>query len=281
MEFEYNFTTTYKAVVWICLMSNPDSGASVRTREDIETICEHEGLPFHFFHCETDHDLQQAISRIEQMAQADVGFVLHIDSHACEMKGVKLESANEYVAWPKFLNRLRRVNAACRNNLIVFLQCCFGFHILKHIELKYIAPCALLIGAEKKVFEGDLQDDVPPFYRALLSGCALKECLDEHLNNFELFIAERMFILALCSYFLEQCTATRISERTKLVIEELKRNGMSRRDRRLRIKAIKREFNDRQGVINKFMPKFLRYREFALDYNDIKPRLRSLKANHS
>ncbi|MEO1643456.1 MAG: hypothetical protein AAFR74_08980, partial [Pseudomonadota bacterium] len=72
-------------------MRDANSGASNRIREDIEVVCKSEGLPFFFFHCQSEHEFNQAIAKLEGLARANYGFALNIDSHACENKGLYVE----------------------------------------------------------------------------------------------------------------------------------------------------------------------------------------------
>jgi len=88
--------------------------------------------------------------------------IIHMEMHGDE-KGLILESG-DIVTWGKLSDKLREINKACGNNLLLTFAVCEGAYFFRAINIMKIAPCWGFIGPWEKEPGYILSDKFKHFY---------------------------------------------------------------------------------------------------------------------
>ena len=149
--------------------------------------------------------------------------ILHVEAHGCKEKIYIGDS--ESLPWSDFLELLRAVNIATRNNLLVTMAACKSAWLVLSIVLDRPCPFCLLIAPIEDVSVGEVEDGFRDFYRTLLANNDMNGCLPalnarivSFGNAFEALDAEVLFREAAKGYVETFCSGAKRQERLEKLV---------------------------------------------------------------
>ncbi|HIA3650320.1 TPA: hypothetical protein ACWP79_004240 [Escherichia coli] len=91
------------------------------------------------------------MGEIRILMQVNQGFrpIIDIETH-----GNKMEvgfADNSRMPWGELMDILRGINEICKNELVVFLACCEGYHFIKSTTISRYSPCGYLFSPQEKI----------------------------------------------------------------------------------------------------------------------------------
>src|SRR5258708_4410999 len=136
------------------------------------------------------------------------------------------------LAWPALASNLRPINGQSRNNLILVMAVCKGYHLLKGAFVDILAPCPYwgLVGAEVDLSEAQIEKSFEAFYLALHQGngrTALAALAAASGNSFLFASAEQVFACAFHAYVTQKGSARARLDRVEALVSGLVETGMS------------------------------------------------------
>lgn len=151
--------------------------------------------------------------------------ILHFEIHGARDKsGLMLSPSGEIVAWAEFAAECRRINTACKNNLFVVMAVCYGYQSILAVDIKDVTPFCLLIGPERTVTAGYIEDRFPQFYATLIRQNDIDAAMLHLIDEYRMYLCERLFFRAFFKYTKEQCVGEGKQKRIEDLIERLQTN---------------------------------------------------------
>ena len=156
--------------------------------------------------------------------------ILHLEMHGDE-DGISFSDGSR-LAWPALASNLRPINGQSRNNLILVMAVCKGYHLLKGAFVDILAPCPYwgLVGAEVDLTEAQIEKSFEAFYLTLHQGngrTALAAFAAASGNSFLFASAEQVFAYAFHAYVTQKGSARARLDRVEALVSGLIEAGMS------------------------------------------------------
>lgn len=178
--------------------------------------------------------------------------ILHLEMHGEEnQRGVVLNSG-ELMTWLELGDRLRNINIATHNNLMVTMATCYGGWLLQTISPLLQAPMYFMLGSMNKEGENenDLLEAYTVFYETLFDTFQIGDAYvrmrcqcGDAANYFWPINEEDAFFKIYGGYLTINCTPAAVEQRAK---ESISREGRNRAEYRQLIQNfIKREKQER------------------------------------
>ena len=83
-----------------------------------------------------------------------------------------------YMSWGDLMDILRGANEICKNELVVFLACCEGYHFIKSTTISKHSPCGYLFSPQEKILVSDVIDATIEFFNDITANGDLDVAAD-------------------------------------------------------------------------------------------------------
>ena len=262
------------AVVWIGSLAENERGPSRRMVDDLQDLAQAGGHPVFEHAVENREDLFKVLDQLAEDAKQGLRPILHFDTHGNSDAGIYLKPSGEWASWPELMDRLRAVNIATGNNLVVVFALCHGLHLYKYAELKKAAPAYLFAAAQKAVTVGFLLDEVPEFYRQVHAAGAFLEPFDATLGKeMTLINCQGLFLKALAHYVKTYARGDVLKDRiARIVQDKLRHQGIAAPTAEQLAEAtaqVRAGLEPSEKLIGVFAPLFLIGRPPGFTYADV------------
>lgn len=262
------------AVVWIGSLADDERGPSRRMVSDLQDLAQTGGHPVFERAVENRQDLFKVLEQLAEEANQGLRPILHFDMHGNSDAGVYLKPSGEWASWPELMDRLRAVNIATENNLVVVFALCHGLHLYKYAELKKAAPAYLFAAAQEAVTVGFLLDEVPEFYRQVHAADAFLEPFDATLGKqMTLINCQGLFLKALAHYVKNYARGEVLEDRIARTVQaKLKHEGVTAPTTEQLAEAgaqVRAGLEPSEKLIEVFAPFFLIGRPPGFTYADV------------
>jgi hypothetical protein len=200
--------------------------------------------------------------------------------HGSIEKGVEMGASGEFVPWATLVQKLRLINVATGNNLLVVAAACFGLHAIRQTTITQAAPFFMLIAPEQEVSIGFLEGHIFPFFQQMLStGDAMAAYRNNLAPKMKMFHCMQVFTVAMAKYISRYCKGKTAEDRREKLLTEVLLDGRKRTKANLKEirKAIKRGIKPDQRMLDKFAGTFLIGRPFGLDMDALLELIESAK----
>lgn len=262
------------AIVWIHSLPENEMGPTRRILEDLDAQAL-SGGPHVFEYGVSDRaELFQLLDRLAAEAGQGLRPIIHLDAHGNQSDGLWLASADEWASWDELMERLRKINVATGNNLVVVFALCHGLHLYKLIDLKKAAPAYLFAASEDEIYVDFLEEETAPFYRELQQQGAFLGAFEATLGKkMTLMNCQGLFLKALAHYVKNHCQPEALNARAERTATE-----MLQRDQIVEPSPdLVRQYRERaraalepsQKIIDQFAPHFLIGRQPGFTYADV------------
>ena len=186
--------------------------------------------------------------------------ILHIEAHGTTT-GLKLVSG-PVVPWSDLVDRLRQINIASQNNLLVVMSACYGIRVL--IVFTYTplmaAPVRAVFGPDQEVSAGDLENGFKRFYKDLLAKKDPSEAagqLRRDVPAMKFMTAEQIFARGFNNYLSKYCTRRVLEQRVNYIITAARKSN-----RRMSANAARKHARSR--LTSGFEERFEKYKATVL-----------------
>lgn len=188
---------------------------------------------------------------------------IHLEAHANE--SALGTAGGDAIPWQDLFTSLQRININTRNNLLVVVAACFGFHLFKITDVLERALFYAVLGPNQAVSINDVETGYQVFYQELfkekeVNGAINKmnETLKSTGKRYALVTCEDLFIMAAHNYLEEHCSAKAISQRVEGIVsqyQELETKSLTNQE--VRKKAKESLENGNLGLINEHYQTFV------------------------
>jgi hypothetical protein len=160
--------------------------------------------------------------------------IVHIETHGITDETGLIVSSGEFVPWSALKAPLTTINVTCRLNLLVVLAACNGRALLEIVQITDRAPVWGLIGPNRIVTAGEIEDAHRAFYRTFfetrdggVAWRAMNATIQSPSPTFSLFGAEAIFRYVMAGYLAAQCTGEVLAERKARIAATLIEQGFT------------------------------------------------------
>lgn len=176
-------------------------------------------------------DLDNILASIEQATKTknELPFI-HIEAHANEdFLGT---ASGEGISWTDLFNSLQNINIATKNNLVVVVAACFGFHLFKITDVLERAPFYAVLGPNQAVSISEVEAGYQVFYQELFQTkeassaiAKMNETLKCTGKRYVLVNCEDLFIMASKNYLEVHCSAKARLQRVEDIVSQYQALG--------------------------------------------------------
>lgn len=205
-------------------------------------------------------DLFRALGEIYGECTIGCKPIIHIEAHGDKEDGILLRDPTSRVSWIELVNELRSINVATKNHTGLVLAACNGLYAIRPIkDLNSPTPFYFLIGSDGKVGANEIDEHMKIFYKKLIQSNSLTEAMIELEESFQLFLAEKYFLLTMARYFKNGCVGRGKRERVERLVTELRKDDSSinRYTLRAQRKFLKQAVRPSIALYNQYAQSFL------------------------
>lgn len=262
------------AIVWIHSLPENEMGPTRRILEDLDAQTLSGGPHVFTYGIANRAELFQLLDRLAREAAQGLRPIIHLDAHGNQSDGLWLAPDDEWASWDELLERLRAINVATGNNLVVVFALCHGLHLYKLVELTKAAPAYLFAASDDVIHVDFLEQETVPFYREVQQQGAFLGAFEATLGKkMTLMNCQGLLLKALAHYVKNQCQPKVLDTRAeRLASEMLQRDGVTDPSPDLVCQYQKRAreaLEPDQKIIDRFAPHFLIGRQPGFTYADV------------
>ena len=198
--------------------------------------------------------------------------LVHFDTHGNKDEGLFLSGEKVFISWSDLADNLRVINVYSKNNLAVVGATCYGLHAIRSINLNTATPFYILLAPDEKVKIGDLEDNIPSFYRNLFEFGSIDSAYSRHLSNqFKYFHCEKMLFIVIARYISQQCKGKGGAARRERLLTEILSQGLENTavNRKKVRKMLKDGVRPDRSLIDRYAGKFLVGRQCSFNFTDL------------
>lgn len=173
----------------------------VKTGEDLCKILkilhpDHSGIQY--IPVASKDEFIKIMDEINFLMRGNQGFrpIINIETH-----GNKKEigfADNSRMAWGELMGVLRGINEICKNELVVFLACCEGYHFIKSTTISEYSPCGYLFAPQETILVTNVINATVEFFNEITVNGDLDAAADlMKLRKIYCFKSEIFFLNAL------------------------------------------------------------------------------------
>lgn len=202
--------------------------------------------------------------------------IIHFDIHGLSDKSGIIFSSGDELKWDKFIKYCKEINEACKNNLVIVMSVCYGFHSILNVDIKDVTPFYILIAPDEKVTSSVIHNNIPLFYRTLIEKMNINYAY-KHISDFyKLYLCEKLFVKSFYYYIKQHCKGKGKHKRIESLVTQYKtKKGDSIDD----LTAIRKQFKElvkpNEKTFSMYKNRFLlssipeNKDRFAFSFNDI------------
>jgi hypothetical protein len=220
---------------------DPETGRALKS--ELDALVARHGLPIQVAPLRIAETKAAFLSHLAEIArEAKTRWpIVQIETHGAEW-GIG-RSATECIEWAELKGPLAEINIACRLNLVVVNQACWGEWLRQVVRPPDPAPVRGFIGPSRKLEPDEITRGNSTFYRSLFSSfdlgiaCAAMNAAIPSGTARPLFVAEKaedLFRLVVQNYFETHCSTDRLDERVAALSATAAKAGLPDRTSELR-----------------------------------------------
>jgi len=194
---------------------------------------------------------------------------------------VEIAASHEFVSWLALVQKLRLINIATGNDLVVIAAACFGLHAIKQTMITEAAPFFMLIAPEQEIKIGFLMDRIFLFFQKMLStGDVMAAYRDNLEPEMKVFHCVRVFAVSMAKYISRYCKGKTGQARRERLLTGVLLGGRERTKANLTQirKSIKRGIKPDQKMSDTYANRFLIGKPVGLD---MKALMKMVEAAHA
>ncbi len=225
--FESRFLNN--AVFIIDALGASDFQTARRLNDNLSSLTLSEGSRYcHYVKVTTPAESESLLQEILNSCEHGLRPIIHIEAHGSQEEGLQIADSHQFLSWETLATWCLRINTATGNNLGVVLASCFGFYAITHITIRNPCPFYFLIGSDRTVSAGYIDDKMCRFYRRLFDERNIDVAMREVDEGFRQFQAEKFFCIAFGKYMRRACMGSGANVRVEKLISVALASGIPR-----------------------------------------------------
>jgi len=206
-----------------------------RLYEDIATFKGFSDSPsIEYKRLSTKHEVFVALDEIKEYCRRGGYPIIHFEVHGGKEGGVYIGNTEENITWSELVEVLREINIISRNNLGVVMAGCYGLYAIVPTEPLKPTSFYFLLGCDRSVGAGTLEENIARFYQELFKTGSLTEAMKVVDSTFTTFLSEKEFTIAMIMYFRDQARGKGKDKRVEATLTEWVRRHPSHTDEELK-----------------------------------------------
>lgn len=187
-------------------------------------------IPIELFNVQDRTEFRQKLKSLTCEAMTGQIPIIQVECHGDPEHGLIFANGG-MLEWKEVAEELRRVNIACRFNLLAVFSACFGGYFLSQMGAMQQAPCWCMIGPAKKTYPSEILKALDVFYSTLFArqdaGVAIRALSKIKTREGYWFgqPAELWFERLVLGYVEVHCTKRAIRQRAKKLYRKLLKEG--------------------------------------------------------
>lgn len=237
-----------------------DMQTAKRLYEDMQHVMDTNSQYCKYFKVGSPTELLRALDRIKQDCEGGIKPILHFEIHGDSDVGLNFSQGEETLKWDLFVEALRSINIATKNNTGVVMAVCYGLHAIQNVSILKPSPFFFLIGSETILDAGEIEKELREFYNKIFHQDSLSVAMESMSEKFKQFHSEKYFMIAISKYFRKQCMGKGKSARIEnLLTTAIKENKIqnNRHSRKLLRKNAKNFTKPNKKDFDRFANAFL------------------------
>lgn len=237
IERTFTFTSQFSnnAVFVVDALAPDDYQTARRLAEDLAPLTLSDSSTYcQYVRVNSARELLETLEMIRSRCERGIRPIIHFEAHGGKDDGLMVGANREFVSWDQIVDLLLQINVITKNNLGVVMAACFGFYAISPITIRKPCPFYFLIGSDRTVTAGHIDDVMGRFYRRLFDLRSFDEAVSEVAPQFRLFHAERFFCIAFGKYLKKACMGRGATLRVERLVSAALQPGSPRSHEGLR-----------------------------------------------
>lgn len=260
MRLHFDSSFDFNSIILISSTRESEQGNTRRLNEDISVIASSNSFFYQHFDVNEKQSLIDVLEKIYVLCvQIKLKPFIHFHMHGNETLGLELNPTSEYMSWDELSNCLRKINTAINNELCVFSTACHAFKVIDNLTIKDVTPFYCLIAPLGEIQMGYISDNMPSFYRSLLTDDSINTAYSKISDAFSFYHCEKVLAEALIVYIMDNCKGKAKQNRKEYILTKVLSNigGSSRIPLPELRNEIKKLAKPEQDIIEKYVNSFL------------------------
>ncbi|QBY55494.1 hypothetical protein [Cupriavidus oxalaticus] len=271
LTFESRFQNN--AVFIIDALGDSDLQTARRLNDDLSSLQLSDGSRYcHYVKVAALSEAEGVLQEILNSCQRGLKPVIHIEAHGSQVEGLQIADSQQFLSWEILAQWCLRINTITGNNLGVVLASCFGLYAITPITIHNPCPFYFLIGSNRTVSAGYIDDTMCRFYQRLFDERNLDEAMREVDEEFKQFQAEKFFCITFGKYMRRACMGKGANERVEKLISAALACGSPRTAENLkRLRASAKQFVrslDRQRETYEKIGRFFLHGKLPIEFEE-------------
>lgn len=227
LTFQSNFSNN--AVFVIDALGESDLQTARRLHDELSNLVLSDGSRYcHYLSVASREECERALEDILHLSESGMKPIIHIEAHGSQQDGICIADSGQFLDWETLVKWCLRINTAAENNLGVVLASCFGLYGITPVNIRTPCPYYFLVGSDRTVSAGYIEDTMRLFYRKLFDERNLDVAMKEVSEGFKQFHAEKFFCISFAKYIRRTCMGSGANARVERMISEVFASGMPR-----------------------------------------------------
>lgn len=259
------------SLVWITSLREAEMGVTNRILEDLQPHLNKLGIAFTRFEPKSQDDLYAFLDTLREKAKSSFRPVIHLDMHGHADYGLHVVASNENAPWSRMVELFREINVATSNSLCVISMACFGFHILKSLDLNQPTPFYALVASDREIAAGDIEERAMRFYKRVFEIQDLAAaCNEVWQDSPRLWLAEKYLFEVLVNYLLYESKGRSLRLRRERVLTLARKRGLPATKMKEFRRLVREKLKPHSSLIHKYGRRFFIGRPVTFTLKEVK-----------
>ncbi|MGC4410205.1 hypothetical protein D4A92_12895 [Rhizobium rosettiformans] len=267
----YETEVRVNSLVWITSLRDSEKGVTDRILEDLEPHLNRLGIGFTRFEPRSRDELYAFLDMLREKAVSSFRPIIHLDMHGHAQDGLKVAASGENAPWPHMVELFREINIAMNNCLCVISLACFGFHILKDLDFKKPTPFYALVGSDREIAAGDIEERAMRFYKRVFEAQDLATACEEVWQDSpRLWLAEKYLFEILVNYVLQTTRGQFLRTRRERALTFARTQGLPASEMKAYRRWVRENLRPNARLIDKYGRRFFIDRPVNFTLKEVK-----------
>jgi hypothetical protein len=257
---QFTSVTKVNSVYWLTSIPSNEAGVTRRILEDLEPFWAVSTLGLVAVDIESAEHFFEVLDEIAVRSKSGLRPLIHLDLHGSTEHGLQISATAENIAWDKLADKLRTINIATTNNLIVVSGACFSFQAIKQLSIQKAVPFFALFAPETEITAGIIEKGTVGFYKAIFCGEDIFEAAAEWFGkSLSVFHSEKMLAVVLARHLNDTGLGKQRKRRMEYLVTTALERGIPNNQSNLQKlrKSAKAMTGPTAELIERFIPIFL------------------------
>lgn len=243
-DFVFESRFSNNAVVVLDALRSSDMQTARRLEEELSQLKNEDGTAYcRIIKTTNKQSFISALHSIGVECQRGLKPILHIEAHGDKVTGLEIGDGQEIITWQELEDELAKINKYTGNNLGVVLATCWGLYALSPLKIANPSPYYFLVGPDRIVSAGYINDQMQEFYKVLFVSSSLDAAMGKVAQEFKQYHSEQFFHRVFATYLRKACMGKGAARRVeRLLSGAIKGGAPNNRETRRRIRKSAKDF---------------------------------------